>query len=60
MPAPSQYYPNHDAMCCLCFGPFNLEDLYTQPNGDVVDVCKECAIDEAYMMNRGWDKAHTL
>jgi len=55
MPAPSQWYPNHDAMCALCFGAFNKDELYAHPNGDVFDVCKNCAIAEAYGINLAWD-----
>ena len=57
MPAPSQWYPNNDAMCCICFYGFSASELYHQANGEIYDVCHECAIDEAYGINRVWDES---
>ena len=43
--------PDGLVMCCLCFHRFPIAELTTEPNGDKVDVCMGCTVDEAYTIN---------
>jgi hypothetical protein len=43
--------PDGLVWCCICFERFPIDQLTTEPNGDKVDVCMGCTIDEATYIN---------
>lgn len=44
--------PDGRVMCCLCFDKFTLEQLNKNEEGQLEDVCKECAEFEKREMAR--------
>ena len=42
--------PDGKVMCCICFQRFEVSELSLTPEGKPVDVCKDCAQQEAEVM----------
>lgn len=34
--------PDGKVMCCLCFGRFEVADLYSNDKGETWDICQTC------------------
>lgn len=54
----SDWCPESQIMCQLCFECITPNECYPLPNGKREDICIACAIDEAYFENHRRDSVN--